>query len=117
VTAPIVCVVDTNVAATADGKHDTAGPECVLACQRALAAIRSGGRVFIDDSFLIQREYIGAVGSGDQTPGKAFVRWVLTNQGNPARVTAVEITPKDPQKTDFKEIPPPLKGVGYDGGP
>jgi hypothetical protein len=60
--ASVHCVViDTNVLAVADGLHDGASDECVLACVRLLQRVRSGQRVAVDTDDLILTEYLGAL--------------------------------------------------------
>jgi hypothetical protein len=88
-------VVDTNVGIVAnerveDGPHL---PESGLACSRFLAGIIHSGRVAVDDDWEIIGEYRHRMRStGEPGIGDAFLKWVLTNQANPARCRAVDIT-------------------------
>jgi hypothetical protein len=65
-----------------------------------------GGRLVIDDKWLILKEYMANLkSSGQPGNGDAFLKWVLTNYRNPQRCEMVSITPKDGELTDFEEFP------------
>lgn len=53
--------------------------------------MQSGG-VAIDDSWEIIREYQARMRSSGQSPGDAFLKWVLVNQANPTRCSRVDIS-------------------------
>jgi len=104
------CVVDTNVAMVANGKS-TAGAKCTAACAMKLKEIVERGHVVIDDSFHLLGEYRTNLNpSGQPGVGDHFYRWLLINQGNPARCTRVRITPMP--EGSYKEFPrhPDLEG-------
>jgi hypothetical protein len=112
---PIRCVVDTNVAATANGAHDAASATCVVACARALQAIMSSGHLFIDAAGRILAEYRNNLSTkGQPGPGDAFLKWVLTYEWVAQRVTRVTITPRNEEHDEYEELPPPRAGVTYD---
>ena len=109
------CVVDTDVAVTANGRNAAASPECMAACARALLEITSRGHVFVDDGRRIVGEYQNNLAMhGDPREGTAFLKWLLTNEWNPGRVTRVVLTPKPSDPDDFEELPQPPAGVCYD---
>ena len=108
-------MVDTNVAMVADGSHRDASAACVAASARALQRLMTAGHLFVDDGGLIVQEYRAALGyPGPLTPGRAFLRWVLTHEWAGVRVTRVRITAKDDDPEDFREVPPAPAGVQYD---
>ena len=114
-TLPDHCVVDTNVATTANGKNPGAPPDCVVASARALQHVMSRGHVYIDDAGAIVQEYRANLsGSGQPGPGDAFLKWVLTNEWAGIRVTRVPITPKTADPEDYEELPTPTDGTVYD---
>lgn len=110
---PARCVVDTNVAVTANGENGSAGADCVAASGRALQRITEGGHLFIDSAGAIVAEYRHNLSPfGEPLAGNLFLKWLLTNEWNPDRVTRVAITPKATDPSDFDELPP--TGVSYD---
>ena len=86
-------IVDTNVILIANGQHQDVSPNCVAACALRLQAIMQGGKLAIDDSFLIIREY-----QNKSTPrlgkrsGDAFVKWVLNNTANVVRIDQISLS-------------------------
>lgn len=113
---PLRCVVDTNVATTANGANQGAPPSCVDASAKALHRLMSGGHLFLDDGERIVKEYRKNLHArGQPGPGDAFLKWVLTNEWNPDRVTHVPITPVDRgDGEDFSEFPVPADGTRFD---
>lgn len=112
---PARCVVDTNVAVTANGTHTGASAECAAACARALKRVMDEGHVFIDDGERIVDEYRNNLrANGEPGPGDRFLRWLLTNQWGGKRVTQVELTPDEDDDGGFVELPRPPRGVRYD---
>lgn len=110
---PLRCVVDTNVAMTANGAN--ASPECVAASARALAEIMARGHVFVDDADRMIGEYRANLSArGEPGPGDAFLKWLLTHEWGGERVTRVVITARAGEDDDFVELPKPPKGVVYD---
>ncbi len=113
-TAPKRCVVDTNVAVTANGKQAAASRSCVDESARALQAIMDSGHLFIDDGGSIVKEYRSNLSAkGQPGPGDAFLKWVLTNEHSEKRVTRVMLTAKT-DSSDYEECPPPRSGVTFD---
>lgn len=112
---PLRCVIDTNVAVTANGANDDAPPDCVAASARALRAVMRKGHVFLDADRRILKEYTDNLSArGEPGPGNAFLKWLLTNEWDERRVTRVEITPKAGDEEDYEELPPPPEGIVYD---
>lgn len=113
---PLRCVVDTNVATTANGANAEAPPSCVAASARALQRVMKGGHVFIDDERRILDEYHRNLSDrGQPGPGDAFLKWLLTHEWTQARVTRVSITPRDDEGgEDFEELPPASEGTFFD---
>ncbi len=111
---PSPCIVDTNVAIVANGAS-TAGPECEIACTKALREIVKSGHVVIDNAWRIIKEYKHQLSpSGQPRPGNAFLKWLLTNMWNQSRCTQVAITPLDNDLEDFAEFPNSLRSAGFD---
>lgn len=114
-TPPLRCVVDTNVATTANGANEGAPASCVAASARALQLVMAAGHVFIDDGGRIVGEYRANLNAqGQPGPGDAFVKWLLTHEWGGERVTRVAITPKEGDDQDFEELPVPPSGTVYD---
>jgi len=115
-TLPLRCVVDTNVATTANGANPGAPPACVAASGKALYQVMQRGHVFLDDGGRIVAEYRAHLSPrGQPGPGDAFFKWLLTFEWNGERVTRVAITPCDRgDGEDYRELPPPPAGVRYD---
>lgn len=112
---PRRCVVDTNVAATANGANPTASHSCVVSSARALQAMMAGGHVFVDDGGRIVAEYRANLSAkGQPGPGDAFLKWVLTHEWGGLKVTRVEITPRKGTENEFEELLDPPPGVFYD---
>ncbi len=113
---PLRCVVDTNVATTANGANHGAPAACVAASARALQELMKSGHLFVDDRGGIVVEYRQNLSArGQPGPGDAFFKWVLTYEWNGQRVTRVTITPADRgDGEDFAELPVPPEGTRYD---
>lgn len=112
---PLRCVVDTNVATTANGANPGAPQDCVVSSAKALQAVMVEGHVFVDEAGAIAREYRVNLGaSGQPGPGDAFLKWLLTHEWGEQRCTRVPITPKDHDQEDYNELPTPGDGTSYD---
>lgn len=107
-----VSVVDTNVVLVANGQHDAASEECVIACAERLQAIMRQGKLALDDQLLILFEYQNKPDlKRKNRPGDAFVKWALRNRLNPSRVDTVRLVnsptrafesfPADAELSDF----------------
>lgn len=112
---PLRCVVDTNVATTANGSNEGAPLDCVAESGKALAAVMRSGHVFIDAGGRIVAEYRANLRArGEPGPGDAFLKWLLTHEWGQQRVTRVPITPIAGDDEDFEELPRPAAGTTYD---
>ena len=86
-------VIDTNVLLVANQQHPDISIECVANCIERLQAIQNDGVVVIDDSFIILNEYQHKTQvSPPRGVGDVFLKWLLRNMGNPARVEMVSVT-------------------------
>ncbi len=114
-TVPLNCVVDTNVATTANRMNDGASAACVAASARALQDVMRGGHVYVDNGGEIVREYCKNLRrSGEPGPGDAFLKWLLQHEWGGQRVTRVSITAKQNDAEDFEELPSPDDSTVYD---
>ena len=112
---PTRCIVDTNVATTANDANVGASSTCAAACARALLAVMASGHVFVDDGGRIVDEYRRNLSArGQPGPGDIFLKWLLTNEWGGQRVTRVPITPDKHDADDFRELPRPPPSVRYD---
>lgn len=112
---PLRCVIDTNVATTANGQNVGAPPHCVVASAKALQAVMREGHVFLDDGDRIVAEYRRNLSArGQPGPGDAFLKWILIHAWSGPRVTRVKITSKADDGEDFEELPSPPGGTIYD---
>jgi len=86
------CIVDTNVAAVAEGLTEQADAVCVNACaQRLVTLCRTGGLVLAEGDEIVA-EYVGALGhAGQPGIGRAFVKWAWDRRFDPAAVRLVQI--------------------------
>lgn len=113
--APLRCVVDTNVPKTADRGNASASDACVAEAASALQAIMSSGHLFIDQAGQIVAEYRRTLNlRGQRGPGGVFLKWLLDHEWGGKRVTRVPITPKDDDQQDFVELPSSPDGAKYD---
>lgn len=102
----IRAVIDTNVLLVANGKHQDASDDCLIACTEILDAIENnGGTVVVDDEWRILREYQNNLRSstGQPGPGDTFLKWLLRRQANPRHVARIAITETD--ENEFAEFP------------
>ncbi|HAN90709.1 MAG TPA: hypothetical protein DCQ33_01340 [Nitrospira sp.] len=112
---PLRCVVDTNVATTANRANAGASAACIAHSARALQTIMQHGHVFIDQDGQIIAEYRRNLNAkGEPGPGDMFLKWILTNEWTGIRITRVSITRKAEDAEDFLELPSPPAGVYYD---
>lgn len=112
---PLRCVVDTNVATTANGKNEGAPLDCVVTSARALQQVMAEGHVFVDDGGRIVAEHRANLSArGQPGPGDAFLKWLLTHEWGGKKVTRVTITPRAEDPEDFEELPAPPQGIVYD---
>jgi hypothetical protein len=113
--SPVRCVVDTNVATTANRLNAGASDACVAASARALQGVMREGHVFVDNAGEIVAEYCQHLSrKGEPGPGDAFLKWLLQHEWGGQRVTRVTITAKSDDPEDFEELPAPDDGTTYD---
>ncbi len=100
-------VVDTNVLIVANGTALQMSDCCRTRCIDRLALVRDGDRVVIDEQYFILREYQTNLNPNRNPPGpgEAFVKYLLQNMANPARVSLVKLTPTNREQTEFSEFP------------
>lgn len=109
------CVVDTNVATTANGANPGAPQSCMAASAKVLHEVMTNGHVFLDDGRRIIDEYLGNLNSrGQLGAGDVFLKWLLTHEWNSEKVTRVAITSTVLDDEDFNELPSPPAGTSYD---
>jgi len=105
---PADCVIDTNVATTANGANAGAPMSCMVESARALRQVMERGHVYVDQAGAIVREYrANLAASGQPGPGDAFLKWVMTHEWGERKITRVAISPteEDPEAiaTKFAE--------------
>lgn len=89
-------VIDTNVLLVANQQHPDISIECMANCIEHLQTIQSEGVVVIDDSFIILNEYQHKTQvNPPRGVGDVFLKWLLRNMGNPARVEMVSVSLSD----------------------
>ncbi|HGN3423903.1 TPA: hypothetical protein ACKSGT_005580 [Pseudomonas aeruginosa] len=86
-------VIDTNVLRVASGQHADVSFECVSECVRHLRSMQLSGVAVIDDGYRILSEYLKnpSLLKTNEVGGQ-FLKWLLQNQGNQARVEQVPLT-------------------------
>lgn len=85
-------VIDTNVLLVANQQHQDISEECILACTQKLLWAQQQGIVVIDDAYRIISEYSNKPDINGTRVGDAFLKWLLQNKSNTARVHQVSIT-------------------------
>jgi len=100
-------VIDTNVLLVANGAAPQMTDICRLACMERLEKAKTSEAVVVDQHYLILGEYKHKLNpnQGAPGPGDAFVLHLLQNMANVAHVAPVELTPTNPERTDFLEFP------------
>lgn len=108
-------MVDTNVAVTANGPNHMS-LECTVACQKALKQLMDSGKLLLDDQWEMLTEYNKNLNLNKQGMGDVFLKWVLTNQANPARVEMVSVTPEldSSGRPSYNEFPDDNGLVDFD---
>lgn len=90
-------VIDTNVLLVANGQHPDVSEDCVIACVKGLQGIQQAGVTVIDDGFRILGEYKHKTQlNPPRGVGDVFLKWLLRQAGNSARVQQVTITETAP---------------------
>lgn len=106
-------VIDTNVLLVANCQHPDVSPECVEECIRRLQAIEKSGITIIDDGFRILGEYRNKTKlNPPKGVGDLFLKSLLRNAGNPARVEQVFLT--ESVENEFDEFPAPTLQLIFD---
>ena len=106
-------VIDTNVLLVANGQHSEVSMECVTECVRRLQAMEKTGVTVIDDGFRILGEYQNKTSlNPPKGVGDVFLKWLLRNAGNPARVELVSLTESEQDR--FTEFPDPALEPSFD---
>ncbi len=86
-------VIDTNVLLVANGSHADVSPACRKICIERLLRHQASGVVVIDDGYRILREYQNKTRPNQpKGVGDAFLKWLLQQAGNAARVHRVPLT-------------------------
>lgn len=99
-------VIDTNVLRVASGQHADASVDCQYECVLHLRTLQQSGIAVIDDGYRILGEYLrnpSLLKTSDV--GGQFLKWLLQNQGNPARVEQVTLT--ETAENCYIEFPDP----------
>lgn len=102
----MIFIVDTNVAVVANKKAMQASSNCIDICESQLKSVIKVGQIVIDDDWLILREYMNNLRpEGVPGVGDVFLKWVLVNRNNLARVVQVHITQSADDVINFQEFP------------
>ncbi len=97
------CVVDTNVAVVANGRHTNASIDCRLAAIDFLNTLIARGKAILDLGGEIQAEYHRYLNpSGQPGVGDRFYQTVLNSA--PLRVERISL-PKDRSTGEFSDFP------------
>lgn len=97
-------VIDTNVLLVANGQHVDVSTECVTECVRRLQAMEKTGVTVIDDDYRILGEYQHKTRiNPPKGVGDVFLKWLLRQTGNAARVEQVPLT--ETAENFFVEFP------------
>jgi hypothetical protein len=88
---------------------------CVIACFKLLKAVQQKGLICIDSlgyAFKEYRKYCSF--KGQPGLGDAFFKFLNDHQWRPERCERVEITPLNPEGTEFAEFPGDARLRGFD---
>lgn len=106
-------VIDTNVLLVANEQHADISGDCVEACVQRLQAMQKTGVVVVDDGFRILGEYQQKTRlNPPKGVGDVFLKWLLREAGNPARVELVALT--EHTLDCFAEFPDPVLEPRFD---
>jgi len=106
-------VIDTNVLLVANGDHADVSTDCRVECVRRLLALQASGVAVIDDGFRILGEYLNKTQvNPPKGVGDVFLKWLLREANNSARVEQVTIT--ETADTCFAEFPDPVLQPTFD---
>jgi hypothetical protein len=108
-------VVDTNVLAVADGMHEGASPECVLACVQLARRVSDGQRLGVDSGDEILNEYLGTLRNGRTAGIGAKLAESLWRRRFDARVChQIAISSIADPPGSYAEVPVPLRDFDVD---
>lgn len=97
-------VIDTNVLLVANQQHKDVSLQCVVRCIELLKARQLSGIVVIDDGYRILAEYQNKTSlHPPKGVGDVFLKWLLREAGNKARVEQVPLT--ETAENCFAEFP------------
>ena len=100
----LAAVIDTNVLLVANGQNTHATLECQANCVKRLLAQRETGVTVIDDGYRLLSEYQNKTHPNQpKGVGDSFLKWLLQNQRNVARVHRVTVT--ETTKDIYAEFP------------
>ena len=106
-------VIDTNVLLVANGQHAGVSADCVTECVRRLQDMKRAGVMVIDDGFRILGEYQHKTSlNPPKGVGDVFLKWLLRQAGNPARVEQVPLN--ETAENEFSEFPDPILQPSFD---
>jgi len=106
-------VIDTNVLLVANEQHADVSPSCVVACVKRLQTMQKSGVTVIDDGFRILDEYLHKTQlNPPRGVGDVFLKELLRNANNPARVEQISLTENEPDC--FAEFPDPALEAVFD---
>lgn len=106
-------VVDTNVLLVAEGRHEDASEECVLACIDRLRKIMRDDTVVVDDGYRVLGEYQNKLNANrGKGAGTAFLKWLLQRLANERHVAQVGITEYASDR--YREFPVPHLEPAFD---
>lgn len=106
-------VIDTNVLLVANGDHADVSADCIIECVRRLQGMQASGVTVIDDGFRILGEYRNKTKvNPPKGVGDVFLKWLLREANNPARVEQVTIT--ETSDDCFAEFPDPALQPAFD---
>jgi hypothetical protein len=76
----------------ANQQHENVSDDCVANCISKLLCLMGGGKIVIDDSFEIIKEYCNKTqpNTGNRT-GDIFIKWVLQNKANSEHCEQVKL--------------------------
>lgn len=105
-------VIDTNVAVTATGKHDTVSPECRLKCVRFIRRVLTEGIIYIDDAGEISGQYRNNLRNCNRDSlGFQFLE-MFTAKLNVERIKQVRIDRSS--HGIYLEVPSEISDSGFD---
>jgi hypothetical protein len=109
-------VVDTNVLAVSEGRHDGASDACVAACATLARRIQEGrATVVVDEADEILTEYLRVLGQdGSSGIGVKLARRLRQRKYDDAVCRRVPITPIECPPGSYEEVPEGLRDFDLD---